>query len=87
MPQVWIPSLLRDLTGGRETVVVPGSRVGDIIDELERHYPGTKARLCDANGLRPGMAVIVGTEVSRLGLGQPVSPESEVHFLPAIGGG
>ena len=37
--------------------------------------------------IRPGMAVIVDTEVARLGLFQPVSEQSEVHFLPAIGGG
>jgi hypothetical protein len=33
------------------------------------------------------MAVIVDTEVARLGLFQPVGEHSEVHFLPAIGGG
>ena len=55
--------------------------------ELERRYPGVKARLCDAGGLRPGMVVAVDTAVAGLGLLQPVGPDSEVHFLPAIGGG
>jgi molybdopterin converting factor small subunit len=87
MPRVWVPALLRDLTGGREVVAVPGSRVGEVIDELERLHPGVRARLCDEHGLRPGIAVVVGTEVSRLGLRQPVGPDSEVHFLPAIAGG
>ena len=87
MPHVWVPALLRDLTGGREVVAVPGSRVGEVIDELERLHPGVRARLCDEHGLRPGIAVVVGTEVSRLGLRQPVGPDSEVHFLPAIAGG
>jgi sulfur-carrier protein len=87
MPQVWIPSLLRDLTGGQETVVVQGTRVGEVIEELDQRFPGVKSRLCDGVGLRPGIALVVGTEVSGLGLGQPVEPDSEVHFLPAIGGG
>ena len=87
MPRVWVPALLRDLTAGREVVAVPGSRVGEVIDELERLHPGVRARLCDEHGLRPGIAVVVGTEVSRLGLRQPVGPDSEVHFLPAIAGG
>jgi molybdopterin synthase sulfur carrier subunit len=87
MPRVWIPPLLRELTGGQETVVVPGARVREVILELDRLHPGIKDRLCDANGLRPGIAVIVDTQITRLGLAQLVGPDSEVHFLPAIGGG
>jgi molybdopterin synthase sulfur carrier subunit len=87
MARVWIPPLLRDLTGGQETVTVPGSRVLHIIDELDRRYPGMKDRFCTDDQLRPGIAVIVDTQVSRLGLMEPVNPESEVHFLPAIAGG
>jgi molybdopterin synthase sulfur carrier subunit len=84
---VWVPSLLRDLTGGRETVRVSGSTVRQVLEALDGLYPGFKDRLCDANGLRPGVAVAVGTQVSSLGLLQPVRPGSEVHFLPAISGG
>jgi molybdopterin converting factor small subunit len=84
---VWIPSLLRDLTQGQETVTAPGATVRQVIDALEDRYPGMKARLCDGDGLRRGIAVAVGTEVSRLGLRQPVAANSEVHFLPAVSGG
>jgi molybdopterin synthase sulfur carrier subunit len=87
MATVWIPSQLRDLTGGQEKVTAPGARVGQVIDELERAFPGIKSRLCDEAGIRPGIAVIVDGEVARLGLLKPVAPASEVHFLPAIGGG
>jgi molybdopterin synthase sulfur carrier subunit len=87
MATVWIPSLLRDLTGGAETVVVPGGTVAEVLDALERSYPGVRGRLCDANGLRPGIAVAVDTQLSRLGLREAVAEGSEVHFLPAISGG
>jgi molybdopterin synthase sulfur carrier subunit len=87
MPTAWIPSLLRDLTGGRETMEVSGATVHEVIEALDRSYPGIKARLCDANGLRRGIAVAVGTQVARLGLDEPVASDSEVHFLPAISGG
>jgi sulfur-carrier protein len=87
MATAWIPSPLRDLTGGRDTVTVPGASVGQVIDALDRLHPGVKDRLCDTDGLRPGIAVVVDTEVARLGLLQPVGPHSEVHFLPAISGG
>jgi molybdopterin synthase sulfur carrier subunit len=84
---VWIPSLLRDLTGGQETVTVAGSTIRQIIEVLDRSYPGIKDRLCDAAGLRAGIVVAVDTQVARLGLSQPVGDQSEVHILPAIGGG
>jgi molybdopterin synthase sulfur carrier subunit len=87
MAVVWIPSLLRDLTGGRESVTVGGTTVRQVIEALERAYPGVKDRLCDAQGLRSGIAVAVDTQVARLGLLQPVQENSEVHFLPAISGG
>lgn len=87
MARVWIPPLLRDLTGGEETVTASGTRVRHIIDELDRLYPGIRDRLCTDDRLRPGIAVIVDTQVSRLALEEPVNPESEVHFLPAIAGG
>jgi molybdopterin converting factor small subunit len=35
----------------------------------------------------PSIAVVVDGETSILGLLEPVSEGSEVHFLPAIGGG
>ena len=87
MATVWIPALLRELTGGRESVTVGGATVRQVIEALDRTYPGVAERLCDANGLRPGIAVAVDTQVARLGLAQPVPDDSEVHFLPAIAGG
>jgi molybdopterin synthase sulfur carrier subunit len=87
MPRVYIPPQARDLSGGRPCLDVPGSRVRQVVEELERLCPGMKARLCDGEQLRPGLVVVVGTDVARLGLAQPVEADSEVHFLPAIGGG
>jgi molybdopterin synthase sulfur carrier subunit len=87
MPIVFIPPQCRDLTGGRDRIEVPGTRLRQIVEEMERRCPGMKARLCDGEQLRSGIVVVVGTEVAQLGLAQVVQPESEVHFLPAIGGG
>jgi molybdopterin synthase sulfur carrier subunit len=85
--RVWIPPLVRDLTAGQQVVTVPGARVDEVIGELDRLFPGIKDRLCDGDALRPGLAVVVDTGVARHGLREPVGPDSEVHFLPAIGGG
>ena len=87
MALVWIPPLLRDLTGGRERVAVPGVTVRELIAELDRQYPGVQARLCPDGELRSGLAVILGNEVAQLGLSARVEADCEVHFLPAIAGG
>jgi sulfur-carrier protein len=87
MPIVYIPSLLRDLTQGREAVKVPGNTVREVIEALEREYAGIQSRLCDSTALRQGIALVVDTEISRLGLQHPLIDRSEVHFLPAVSGG
>jgi molybdopterin converting factor small subunit len=87
MARVWIPPLLRDLTGGRETATAPGANVGQVIEALEEQFPGVRERLCPGGGLRSGLAAVVDGQVARFGLLEAVGPDSEVHFLPAIAGG
>jgi molybdopterin synthase sulfur carrier subunit len=87
MALVWIPSLLRDLTGGKATVRVSGRTVAQVIEALEAAYPGIKARLAPEGKLAPGLAVAIDNVVAPLGLRTPVEEESEVRFLPAVGGG
>ena len=87
MAVVWIPSLLRDLTQGQARVEARGETVGQLVEDLDKHYPGIAARLCPEGKLRPGLSVGVDGAVSRRQLRQRVSPASEVMFLPAISGG
>jgi molybdopterin synthase sulfur carrier subunit len=87
MPIVWIPSLLRGLTGGQDKVTIPGRTVREVVEELERRFPGTKARLCEDDELKPGVAVAINTQVARRGLREVVPENSEVHFVHAVSGG
>jgi sulfur-carrier protein len=87
MPVVWIPSLLRGLTGGQEKLTIPGRTVGQVLDELDHRFPGVKAHLCDADGIRPGVAVAINAQVARRGLYEKLSDDSEVHFVHAVSGG
>ena len=87
MVTVFIPSLMQSLTGGQQTVEVEGTTVRQIIENLERAYPGIKVRLVENNRLKPNISVAVDGEVTPLGMIQKVGESSEVHFLPAIGGG
>jgi len=89
MPEVWIPSLMQRLTGGQKQVHVAGQTVRQVIDNLERAFPGLKMELYDEEEdlVMPGIAVVVDGETSQLGLLEHVREDSEIHFLPALGGG
>ena len=87
MPRVFIPPLLRPLTEGRDIIDIAGQSVGELIDALDRQFPGLRARLVEGDRLKPGLSIGIGTKVSSRGLSSKVGPDDEVHFLPAIGGG
>jgi molybdopterin synthase sulfur carrier subunit len=85
--EVWIPALHRDLTAGVERVILQGETVGALIDGLEERFPGLRARLCEGTRMRPGISVVVDGVMTPRGLRQRLREPSEVHFVPAIGGG
>lgn len=87
MAHVFIPAPLRDLTGGVREVDIEATTVGEVLDELERRFPGVSARLCVGGELSPAIQVAVDNKVSSRGKRTEVGADSEVHFLPAIGGG
>ena len=87
MATVFIPSLMQNLTGGQQRVEVDGSTVHRIVDNLEKAYPGIKERLVENNRIKPNVSVAIDGEVTPLGMLEKVGESSEVHFLPAIGGG
>jgi molybdopterin synthase sulfur carrier subunit len=57
------------------------------VDDLDRRFPGIKQRLCREDSLAPGLHVSIDDVMTTRGLRATLQPESEVHFLPAIGGG
>lgn len=66
-----------------------GETVRQVIEALEEHFPGVKARLYDTDrdALVRGIAVSVDGISGELGLLETVAPDAEVHFLVAIAGG
>ncbi|RMG64612.1 MAG: molybdopterin synthase sulfur carrier subunit [Chloroflexi bacterium] len=89
MAKVWIPSLLRGLTGGLAEVQADGVTVRQVIEDLDRRYPGIAARLIEADRdrLKPNLTLVVDGVNSKQGLRHPVSETSEIHFVPAMSGG
>ena len=87
MPVAWIPSLMQKLTEGQSQIAVKGETVRQVIDALEERYPGFKDRIVEEDRIKTEIAVAIDGEVVTAGLRARVSPDSEVHFLPALAGG
>ncbi|MFL7870096.1 MAG: MoaD/ThiS family protein [Anaerolineales bacterium] len=87
MPVVWIPALLLPLSEGRQKVNVPGKTIRQVIDNLEREYPGIRQRLLDSDRLRPNISVVVDGLISQEKLRHKLEDHSEIQFIPAISGG
>ena len=87
MPVVWIPSLLRELTNGQKSLPINGDTVRQVIENLERKYPGIKERLCDGDRLHPSISIVVDGQTSTLKLRHQLRESSEVYFVIAISGG
>ncbi len=86
MATVFIPQLLRDLSGGANRVPAEGSTLREVLASLESIHPGICARILDEAGVRPEVFLAVGSTES-FSLDDSVKPDDEVHILPAIAGG
>ncbi len=87
---ITIPTPLRGLTGGADTVSAEGATVAALIESLENTYPGIKARMLDEAGqLRRFVNLYVNGEDVRFlqGLDTPVKESDELSIVPAIAGG
>ena len=87
LPVIWIPTQLRDLTKGQQSVSVIGDTVRAAIETLEIKFPGIKERLCENEKIRPNISVLVDGHVTHLKIRERLTETSEVHFVVAISGG
>jgi molybdopterin synthase sulfur carrier subunit len=87
MPIVVIPALLRKFTGGVERVELPGKSIRELIRHLGERFPGIDKQLLEDGDIRPSIAVSIDGEIATGGVLDTVGENSEVHFIPALGGG
>ena len=88
--QVRIPTPLRKLTGGAESVSASGRTIAAIVDDLEQRHPGLRERICDDAGkVRRFVNVYVNGDDIRFlnSLDTPVKDGDEISIVPAIAGG
>ncbi len=85
-----IPTPLRTLTKGAEEVSASGTTVAQVVEDLERQFPGLKSRLCDDRGdVRRFVNIFLADEDIRFlqGLSTPVHDGDQISIVPAIAGG
>lgn len=87
MATVVIPALLRKFTNGIDRANIPGKTIREIVRNLDARFPGIADQLIDNGDIKASIAVSIDGDVATGGVLDPVGEDSEVHFIPALGGG
>ncbi len=87
---VRVPTPLQKLTKNQAEVKVSSANIRELIEDLEKRFPGIKERICDETGkIRRFINIYVNEEDVRF-LQQeetPLKDGDEVSIIPAIAGG
>lgn len=87
MPRVSIPSPLLSYTGGRRDVTAAGATLAEVLDDLDRQFPGLRFRVVDEQRrIREHVRMWVSGRLAR-GIEAPVQDSDEVMIVGALSGG
>jgi molybdopterin converting factor small subunit len=81
MARVILSGTLKQLAGGVERIEIDAHDIRQLIRALGERYPAL------APHLEEGYAIAIDGEIFQDAWFEPVRPDSEVHFIPAIRGG
>ena len=84
---VELAPLLHSYTGGRGRLSAEGNTLGEVLDDLDRRYPGVKFRVVDEQGqTRPHVRFFVNQDAVRK-LEAPLAGGDRVYIVGALSGG
>jgi molybdopterin synthase sulfur carrier subunit len=87
---VCLPSALSQRTARRRRVTTGGRTIREVIEALEREYPGLRFHICHETGeLRPFVNIFLEQENVRYlqGLDTPVHSGATIHVIHSVAGG
>jgi len=87
MSTLFIPHQLRELTAGRDRIDIPAGTLRQALRSIETEFPAFVAQVRVDDALAPGLAASIDGAFASRGLLAQIGPTSEVHLLPAVGGG
>ncbi|CAN7172113.1 MoaD/ThiS family protein [Phenylobacterium sp. LjRoot164] len=87
MVQVFIPSQLTSYTEGASRLAAEGGSIAQVLDDLDRRFPGLKFRVIDEQDrIRRHMRIFRNGDRAK-DIGQAVSDADEVLIFGALSGG
>jgi len=90
MAKILIPTPLRQFTAKQDSVVVPGSTVGEVLAALTAEYPELRRQIFNPEGkLRSFVNVYLNDEDIRY-IGKDAAPAADsdtLSLVPSIAGG
>jgi sulfur-carrier protein len=85
--KVYVPSPLASYTREATTVDAAGRTVGELLDDLDRRYPGIRFRIIsEQDQIRRHIRIFVNLEEVR-SLAAPLRASDEVMIVGALSGG
>ena len=90
MPEVNLPNLLRQHAGGQRSVRVEGATIEEVLEALQREYPGMSGQLVTPDGqLHKFVNVYLNDDDVRYmdKLDTKVQADDSISILPAVAGG
>ena len=85
--KVYVPSPLASYTREATTVDAQGSCLGELLDDLDRRYPGIRFRIVsEQDEIRRHIRIFVNLEEVR-SLAAPLRTSDEVMIVGALSGG
>ena len=85
--RVRLAALLHSYTGGRDVVDATGRTVGEVMDDVDRQYPGLAFRVIDEQGaVRRHMNLFVGMDAAK-DRSVAVPQNVEIFIVGALSGG
>jgi len=87
--QVRVPQIFRRHTGGAKIVTVQGKTVREILETLDKEYPGLRDRLMDGKDLHRFVNIYINDEDIRFlkYLDTELKEGDVISILPAVAGG
>jgi molybdopterin synthase sulfur carrier subunit len=87
MIRVLAPSQLHSYTGGASRLEAAGATICEVLDDLDRRFPGLKFRIIDEQDrVRPHMRLFVGQSAAR-DIRAPIADGEELLIFGALSGG
>jgi len=85
--KVWVPAPLRSYTAGAGEVAADGATVREVLQDLDRRYPGIRFRMIDEqDGIRQHIKIFVNADQIRA-IDRALAAGDEIQIICALSGG